>query len=186
MTAHQPDAMLPETEWLKIEYDQIHQYGRAIFDTIQRLAQMTFVINPALTTGYYFVLFQQKDNIIENIGIVGFTIALASISLLGAVYNAGAFDVYVRSHVCLEALLIRMREIDESVNMKTHQLVETTAPRSYKTYWGQRNTRPLLNADYLTRLFLAMLSLIWVGTLLFSAIKFGHMIVVRALIPPGS
>src|SRR5262249_32426070 len=90
----------------KVEYEEIHRYGRAVYDTIFRLAQMTFVINPALAAGFYFVLFE-KTEILKQAAWFGIAIAI-----FGIIYNLGARGVYISSHAFLEKLLIRMRDID--------------------------------------------------------------------------
>src|SRR5436853_2164203 len=38
-----------------LEYEEMNRYGRTAYETIFRLAQMTFVLNPALGVGFYYV-----------------------------------------------------------------------------------------------------------------------------------
>jgi hypothetical protein len=165
------DVPPPAVDWLKIEYDQIHQYGRTIFDTIQRLAQLTFVINPALAGAYYFVLFEKKGQIVESVGGGGFKIFLATVAVLGVIYNFGALNVYLGSHHCLESLLSRMREIDQFVNIQTHEHMEVTAPHSYRNYWGGNNPRSVFDSDFFTRCFLLFLAILWTTAFAIAMIK---------------
>src|SRR5437660_448244 len=124
-----------DPEWLKIEYDQVNQYGRSVYQSMQTLAQMTFVINPALAAGYYYLSFEKKAEIVANVGKPGFVAAVSAIAFLGVMYNIGALFVYLGSHKCLAGLLLRIREIDVAFNLKLHERLEVTAPHSYTPYW---------------------------------------------------
>src|SRR4051794_15776803 len=86
----EPKTAEPIDEWARLEYEEANRYGRTVYETIFRLAQMTFVINPALGAGFYYVFFEKKDKLFSEIGIVGVAVAV-----LGIVYNLGAYGVYV-------------------------------------------------------------------------------------------
>jgi hypothetical protein len=164
-------------DWYKIEYDQINQYGRLLYQTIQTLAQMTFVINPALGATYYYVYFEKRSQIASTIGTGGFLLVAAAIAVLGIVYNSGAFAVYLNSHKCLEALLIRMREIDRLTKvMKLHKHIEKTAPSSYNAYWATAEHPPTKRfhspGDFLSRAFLILLAFLW-ATILSISLAYG-------------
>jgi hypothetical protein len=158
-----------DQDWFKIEYDQINQYGRTLYGTIQTLAQMTFVINPALGAACYYVDFAKDSQVIVSLGKSGFLVA-AAIPILGILYNLGALSVYKSSHKCLEALLIRMKEIDGCAKLKLHKAIEVTAPRSYTIYWGATK-RSYLDGDFLTRIFLTSLILLWAIILIASMMR---------------
>jgi hypothetical protein len=117
---------------------------------------MTFVINPALGAGFYYVFFEKKDTLLGEIGFVGLAVAA-----LGMVYNLGAFGVYAQSHAFLEALLIRIRELDATADTRLHIALEATAPYSYKRFWGARAEKKRDSADLLTRFFLLLLFVGW-------------------------
>jgi hypothetical protein len=151
-----------ELGWTLIEYEEFHKYGRTVYETIFRLMQATFVINPALAVGYYYIYFD-KPNIPLTVAFAGFAVAL-----LGVVYNYGASLVYESSHKFLEQLLIRMKEIDLREGLKTYEAVQLTAPPSYLDYWKKSETgsakgdwRGYLSADRLTWLFLMVLAAAW-------------------------
>src|SRR5262245_14328328 len=93
--------------------------------------QATFVINPALGAGYYYI-FYEKPGAPHDLAFLGVCIAT-----LGFVYNFGAGRVYRRSHVFMEQLLIRMKELDISAGLKVYEALQLTAPRSYARYWGR-------------------------------------------------
>ena len=152
-------------EWFKLEYEEVNRYGRTVYETIFRLAQMTFVVNPGLGAGFYYVFFEKRDflskqTLFDEIGVVGI-----AISILGVVYNLGAYGVYVQSHAFLEALLIRVRQLDELTESKLHVALEATAPYSYRRFWGNRVEDKYDSADMLTRAFLQFLFVSWAVTL---------------------
>jgi hypothetical protein len=157
-----------EQGWTLIEYEEIHKYGRTVYETIFRLMQATFVINPALAVGYYYIYFD-KPNIPLEVAFAGFGVAL-----LGVVYNYGASRVYRSSHKFLERLLIRMKEIDDREGLKTYEAVQLTAPPSYVDYWKKSQTgysvkgdwARYLSADRLTWLFLMFLMTAWAAGVL--------------------
>lgn len=165
--------------WLQLEYEQIHEYGRSVYETIFRLAQATFIINPALVAGYYYVFFDQHAHALKiqnssatssiDIGLVG-----AAFALLGFVYNCGALGVYWSSHTFLETLLIRMRVIDNEVGAKTHRLVQVTAPLSYLRYWGRRSYLLRATADGLTRFFLLSILTLWLALFVYTIVRLNY------------
>jgi hypothetical protein len=151
-----PDARAQQKdEWARLEYEEINRYGRTVYETIFRLAQMTFVINPALGAGFYYVFFEKRA-LLDEIGFVGLAVAI-----LGMVYNLGAFGVYAQSHAFLEALLIRIRELDGTADTRLHIALEATAPYSYKRFWGTRADSKFDSADLLTKAFLLLLFIGW-------------------------
>ena len=116
---------------------------------------MTFVINPALGIGFTYVYFEKKA-LFDEIGFVGLAVAI-----LGMVYNLGAFGVYAQSHAFLEALLIRIRELDGTADTRLHVALEATAPYSYKRFWAARADSKFNFADLLTKAFLLLLFIGW-------------------------
>jgi hypothetical protein len=162
-----------EKGWAQIEYEEIHRYGRTVYETIFRLMQATFVINPALAAGYYYVFYDKPDALHE---MAPFGLGVA---VLGVVYNFGASRVYRSSHLFLEQLLIRMKEIDLNEGLKAYEAVQLTAPRSYVRYWQKHpghmwqkgNWRRFFSADRWTRLFLGLLMLGWLVAALFAIHK---------------
>ena len=149
-----PDARAQQKdEWARLEYEEINRYGRTVYETIFRLAQMTFVINPALGAGFYYVFFEKRA-LLDEIGFVGLAVAILSM-----VYNLGAFGVYAQSHAFLEALLIRIRELDGTADTRLHVALE--APYSYKRFWAARADSKFDSADLLTKAFLLLLFIGW-------------------------
>jgi hypothetical protein len=150
--------------WTEIEYEEIHRYGRTVYETIFRLAQITFIINPSLAAALYFIFYEKRDQLHE-IGFFSIFIAF-----IGLVYNVGAYGVYVCSHDFLERLLIRMREIDREFSIRLHEAVEITAPYSYRTYWPDR-LHSFWSSHTFTRIFLGLLIAGWICALIFSIVK---------------
>jgi hypothetical protein len=150
--------------WLQSEYEQINQYGRTVYEGILRLAQVTFVINPALGIGYYYALFEKRE---LEIAIAG-----PAIALLGVIYNVGALGVYCGSHNFMEALLLRLRDIGRRVGTSIHTPLEAIVPFSYNKYWGKQPNWMRRDADYLTRIFLCLLIVFWIIVLLHSFFHF--------------
>ena len=151
------------SSWTAMAYVEIHQYGRSTFDNIIRLAQMTFTINPALAVGYYYIAYDQNSiSIATDIWIFAIPI-----TILGFVYNIGAFFVYQGAHRLLESLLIQMRDLDIKYGGALHESIEVTAPPSYTKYWDRRPPmwQLILAGDGLTRIFLISLAIGWLGVL---------------------
>src|SRR5438045_855637 len=74
------------SDWSQVEYAELNRYGRTVYETIFRLAQMTFVINPALCAGFYYVFFEKRETLVDRIGFIALVIPF-----LGIVYNLGAY-----------------------------------------------------------------------------------------------
>jgi hypothetical protein len=161
-----------DPEWPKIEYDQVNQYARSVYQSMQTLAQMTFVINPALGAGYYYVNFEKEDQILLNVGDFGLAALALAIAFLGFVYNVGALFVYIGSHKCLAALLSRIRQIDTTFSLKLHELLEVTAPEVYKFYWQPGSQKRYSAGDLVTRCFIWLLIILWVIAVLFPFRRF--------------
>ncbi len=143
-------------DWSKIEYHQIHEYGRAVYSSFFNLAQMTFVINPALGIGLYYILYDKS--ISDDVYSKAFYVAIIGIGLL---YNLGALSAYRQSHVFLEKLLLRMRAIDQHKHIETYLSVELTAPASYREYkFGEIRTSKWIPRDK-TEAFFFLLMGVW-------------------------
>ena len=121
-----------DEDWSRLEYEELNRYGRTVYETFFRLTQMTFIINPALGAGFYYVFFEKHETVLRE-PAVGF--AAPAIAFFGVVYNFGAFGVYVRTHAYLEALLMRIREIDWEAGTTIHIAMKATAPYSYRRFW---------------------------------------------------
>lgn len=163
-----PESAEPNALWKRIEFEELQNCTRISIDTIHRLANMTFVINPALGVGYYYIYYEKRELPpgALNIAYIGIFIAL-----LGFLYNLGALTVYLGSHRSLQAILIRMREIETTVHTKIHKVLEVSAPHSYSKYWGKHNPRSRISGDYFTRGFLFSLSFTWLIVAVFTTVN---------------
>src|SRR5258708_35610368 len=84
----------------KLEYAELNEYGRSVYESFYRLAQMSFVIHPALVSAlYFFVVNREKD-------LRNFQVFAILICILGMIYSLGAFRTYWQSHKFLESLLL--------------------------------------------------------------------------------
>lgn len=154
-------AKAKDEDWSRLEYEELNRYGRTVYETIFRLAQMTFVINPALGAGFYYVFFEKKEMLNKEGLFTDVGVAALAIALLGIVYNVGAYGVYVQSHAFLEALLLRIRSIDKQAGLRMHVALKATAPYSYRRFWGDAVGRRWISADRLTHVFMLVLATSW-------------------------
>src|SRR6266446_4412911 len=96
-------------DWQKAEYEELHRYGRTVYETFFRLAQMTFIFNGTLGTGFGYILIF-KDKFVNTLYFGLF------ISILGIVYKIGTVLAYYNSHKFLNALLGRINTLEEGGN----------------------------------------------------------------------
>ena len=150
-------------DWARLEYEELNRYGRLVYETIFRLARMTFVINPGLCAAFYYIFFEKRGELGDKIGFF----ALA-IPCLGFVYNLGAYGVYTQSHAFIQALLLRILAIDRRKNSELHVALKEAAPYSYKRFWREMDDKRYGFSDGLTRLFLHLIALGWLIVLTYS------------------
>ncbi len=159
-----------EGEWSRLEYEELNRYGRTVYETFFRLTQMTFIINPALGVGFYYVFFEKRE-VLNKEGPFTAVIVAAAIAFLGVVYNFGAYGIYVRTHAYLEALLLRIREIDRQTGTTIHIAMKATAPYSYRRFWGAEAGRSRTPSDTLIKIFVLALAAGWAATLAYAVCR---------------
>ena len=91
-------------EWRKLEYEELNRYSRTIYETLFRLAQMTFVLNVGLGGGFSYVC--QPTHFRDAFYFGAF------ITVLTWIYNLGAFCAYIYTHHFLTQVLFKMQRID--------------------------------------------------------------------------
>src|SRR4051794_33280148 len=106
-----------ESNWLKTEYEELNRYGRTIYETLFRLAQMSFVLNGTL--GYVFSYIYRPDNR-RDMWLFGILVAF-----LGVIYNIGALCNFIWSMSLLRKLLNGIRSIETKTGGGLYSILVT-------------------------------------------------------------
>jgi len=110
-------------EWQKLEYEELNRYSRTIYETLFRLAQMTFVLNVGLGGGFSYVY--QSTHFRDSFYFGAF------ITILALIYNLGAFFAYIFTHHFLTEVLLKMKRIDSATGGSIFSLLLMFNPPAF-------------------------------------------------------
>jgi hypothetical protein len=110
--------------WLQIEYQALLTSGASVNESFFKLAQMSFVLNPALAVAYAYVLSQTGFNTFDRVAIL--------IAIIALVYNTGAIATYFLLHRKLALLLARLIQIEDVSGTLLRYYFQQSCPPFYR------------------------------------------------------
>lgn len=167
---------IDKDEWRIVEYEQLHEYARNLYDNLLRLAQLSFVVNPVLSAAFAYVwlyihgevgtLSNASTSLVvpRPFGIL--IILLFFISLLGLFYNLGAYGMYSGTIKIYKAILERISKVEDATPTSMYQILIMGTPARYRKRKGFELALKFTGStDTLTRGFFFALSIGWIATM---------------------
>lgn len=148
-----------DLKWTCIEYEELHRYGRTIYETFFRLAQMSFVLNGTLGAAFSYIYRKENQQDMWWFGLL--TVSL------GIIYNIGALSNFIRSMSFLHKLLIGIKNIENRVGGDMYGILVTLLPLTFsKVTRRERVIAYFYSTHGLTVAFFILLVMVWAAALL--------------------
>lgn len=149
-------------ENLKYEHKEVLELGKFYYETIMKLAPMSFVFNGALLTALHYMAFSETNNALVTPFITHkyvFWGEIMLVGILGVIFNAGAACAYSSTMSVAGRLSQRFQALDQQLGLKISECnSELASNLGKRTHW-------------LTLVFFLAWILVWFAIVLFAAFQ---------------